>query len=105
MSFRDFPFPDEGPLYPHYRGCLPTLPRSSLIVPASVLTYLQSYARAFDLERHIRFNTPVRRLYLSPDYERRWTIESRRGKETYDFVTVANGHYSDVWVPEIAGLR
>ena len=75
-----------------------------------VLTYLQAYAEAHGLHRNIRFNTTVKRLYLSPSGERRWTIESQSSNNesevsTFDYVCVSNGHYGDVWVPEIPGLK
>lgn len=83
---------------------------------ATVLSYLQSYATHFDLHQYIRFNTKVERLYHTPSSSskppRRWTIGygpfregGSEGLETFDYVTVANGHYSDSWIPPIPGLR
>ncbi|ORY27654.1 hypothetical protein BCR39DRAFT_537734 [Naematelia encephala] len=92
MSFRDFSFPEGTTLFPDQ----PT-----------VLAYLQVYARHFNLLPHIRFNTRVDRLYRADD---RWSIEStsssRSGSELehFDFVSIANGHYSDVWVPPVPDL-
>ena len=75
-----------------------------------VQKYLEDYAHRFDLRRHIRFNTRVERLYQSKDDDGGpWTIESWRvaeeGRvERFDYVCVANGHYSDGWIPDVQGL-
>lgn len=75
-----------------------------------VQKYLEDYADRFDLRRHIRFNTRVERLYQSEDDDGgSWTIESRglaeeSREERFDHVCVANGHYSDGWIPDVQGL-
>ncbi|OCF34111.1 hypothetical protein I316_04059 [Kwoniella heveanensis BCC8398] len=115
MSFRGFPFPDDTPLFPDQ-------PR--------VQAYLEAFADRYNLRQHIRFNTRVERVYLTPNHEqnqcaaegtgqatRRWTIESAsagpgavnqatwlKNKEEFDYVCVSNGHYSDGWIPTTPGL-
>jgi cation diffusion facilitator CzcD-associated flavoprotein CzcO len=84
-------------------------------------SYLELYARTFELYRYIRFGTAVTRLYnANTGSGRRWTVHSRSvsagaadedgGKdgevvEDFDYVCVANGHYTDAWTPEVRGLR
>lgn len=76
-----------------------------------VQKYLEDYATQFDLRRHIRFHSRVERLYQPTDGSSgRWVIESRgidgeEREETFDHVCIANGHYSDGWIPEVPGLR
>ena len=75
-----------------------------------VQKYLEDYADRFDLRRHIRFNTRVERLYQPrTDHKDTWIIESRaiegqNREEVFDHVCVANGHYSDGWIPDVPGL-
>ncbi|WVQ94688.1 hypothetical protein IAU59_001768 [Kwoniella sp. CBS 9459] len=110
MSFRGFPFPEDTPLFPDQ-------PR--------VQAYLEAFADKYNLRKHIRSNTRVERVYLTPDQSpskegtRRWTIESapsvpsandqedeasQRRKEEFDYICVSNGHYSDGWIPSVPGL-
>ncbi|WWC87614.1 uncharacterized protein L201_002504 [Kwoniella dendrophila CBS 6074] len=103
MAFRNFPFPDETPLFPEQ---------------ALIQRYLESYATHYDLRKHIKFSTRVERVYLTSQGEetesgssgRRWTIESHDlkndeiEKEEYDYVVPSNGHYCDGWIPPIRGL-
>ncbi|KAI8514923.1 hypothetical protein Bbelb_075140 [Branchiostoma belcheri] len=80
MSFSDFPFPKDTPPYlPYHR----------------VYTYLQDYARHFDLRKHIRFNTQVSRIQKTEDFDEtgRWevrTVQTGHGdgeqKEIFDAV-------------------
>lgn len=78
------------------------------MIIAGILEYLRLYTDTFDLKRYIRFNTLVTHLYQSGATTRKWTIESiKEGStqdEEFDFVSVSNGHYSDVWIPRIPGL-
>ncbi|KAL7419903.1 monooxygenase [Cryptotrichosporon argae] len=95
MAFRNFPFPNGTSLFPDSQ---------------TVLSYLESYATSLGLTQHIRFNTRVERVARTPGASgRRWTVESvdaagARETETFDYVSVANGHYSDSWIPPIEGL-
>ncbi|KAK4689203.1 hypothetical protein P7C73_g898, partial [Tremellales sp. Uapishka_1] len=79
----------------------------------TVLKYLQEYARDNNLLSYIQFSTCVTRLYHTParaSPSRKWTIESentqtsQKESQEFDYVSVANGHYSDSWIPEIPGL-
>ncbi|KAL1407807.1 monooxygenase [Vanrija albida] len=100
MQYRGFPFPDTAHLFP---------------TSAQVLAYLQSYAEARGLLEHIRFNTRVERLRLTPSAGarrggRRWgitssnTVAGTTAHEEFDYVAVANGHYADGYIPPIEGL-
>jgi dimethylaniline monooxygenase (N-oxide forming) len=77
-AYRDFPFPAESPLYPRHDH---------------VRSYLQAYAKHFDLERHIAFRSPV--IGVEPLGER-WRVRLAQG-EAYDAdaVVVASGHQSE----------
>jgi cation diffusion facilitator CzcD-associated flavoprotein CzcO len=86
-AYAEFPMPRDYPDFPSR---------------AQMLTYLTSYAEAFDLNRHIRFGTTVTRVSpLSPDGLAGWevtTTEPDGSSRTrrYDGVVVANGHH---WSP------
>lgn len=94
MAFRDLPMSSDLLTFP---------------TRAQIQDYLISYARTFDLYRHIKLRTAVRRLYHSSNGKRRWTVEyaSTEGgveKMEVDFVSCANGHYADGWIPPTPGL-
>ncbi|KAK8861227.1 hypothetical protein IAR55_002046 [Kwoniella newhampshirensis] len=98
MSYRGYTFPEGTPTFPDR---------------AMVEQYLQSFAAHYNLLPYIRFNTRVQRLYLTPNQSsksRRWTVESVSSvdnelkSDEFDFVSVANGHYTDGWIPDIEGL-
>lgn len=74
-AYRDFPFPDGGPLYPDHR---------------QVRRYLESYADTFNVRPHIRFNARVDAI--TPEGER-WCVRLHDGSaDTFDAVVVASGH-------------
>ncbi|TBU62697.1 FAD/NAD(P)-binding domain-containing protein [Dichomitus squalens] len=94
MAYTSFPFPAGTTLFP----------------PAStVLKYFEDYAAHFELNEHIRLNTPV--LSITRDHTAgKWTVSVRAPKtsaeETHDFdyVIVANGHYRLPRLPATPGL-
>jgi dimethylaniline monooxygenase (N-oxide forming) len=89
MQFRDFPMPKH---YPDY-------PKHDLIA-----RYFQDYAKAFGLERQIRFETTVERAEPRLEGGFRLTL-SAGAVEDFDALVVANGHHWDPAWPEppIAG--
>jgi cation diffusion facilitator CzcD-associated flavoprotein CzcO len=89
MQFRDFPMPAD---YPDY-------PRHDLIA-----RYFESYASAFDLHRHIRFETSVERAEPRAQGGFQLTLGSGETEE-FDALVVANGHHWDpAWpAPSIPG--
>lgn len=77
-QFSDFPMPDDYPDYPSHQ---------------QVLRYFQNYARHFDLEKYIRFNTAVERAKKLTG--ERWRLELSDGTAPeFDFLLVANGHHA-----------
>jgi thioredoxin reductase len=87
MQFRDFPMPAD---YPDY-------PRHDLIA-----RYFDSYAEAFGLHRHIRFETRVERAEPRADGSGfRLTLGSGEVEE-FDALVVANGHHWDPAWPDPA---
>ncbi|MCB1864482.1 MAG: NAD(P)-binding domain-containing protein [Chromatiales bacterium] len=79
-QFTDFPMPREYPDYPSH---------------ALVLKYLEDYARAFDLHRHIRFETEVRTA--RPLDGGGWSLALNNGDcIECEHLLVANGHH---WAP------
>ncbi|MCB1693029.1 MAG: NAD(P)-binding domain-containing protein [Pseudomonadales bacterium] len=96
MAFMDFPFDargggeDDWPEYPHH-----TLVR----------TYLERFARHFDLAQFIRFGERV--VSVAPDGTR-WRVATQsasgQSADVFDSVVVANGHYSAPRVPDLPGL-
>src|SRR5258706_3040466 len=92
MAYRGFLFPPETLLYP----------------PAStVLAYLRSYAAAYNLYPHIRLNTTVESAVR---VKGKWhvTFSSPSGSSTLmdiDSLVVANGRYSQPYIPSIPWLE
>uniref|UniRef100_A0A8C9F015 Flavin-containing monooxygenase n=1 Tax=Pavo cristatus TaxID=9049 RepID=A0A8C9F015_PAVCR len=90
MCFSDFPIPDDFPNYMHH---------------SKIMEYFRMYARRFDLLRHIRFKTSVRRVAKRPDFATtgRWEVETEsEGKQEsaiFDAVLVCTGHHSDAHLP------
>jgi cation diffusion facilitator CzcD-associated flavoprotein CzcO len=77
-AFSDFPAPAEHPLHP---------------AAEQVRDYLAAYARAFGVERRIRFGCRVR------DVRPGWTVDG----EPFDGVVIASGRFRRPRVPGIAG--
>uniref|UniRef100_A0A8C4TMD9 Flavin-containing monooxygenase n=1 Tax=Erpetoichthys calabaricus TaxID=27687 RepID=A0A8C4TMD9_ERPCA len=91
MCYSDFPFPAHVPNYLHH---------------SKVLEYLHSYARHFDLLRHICFKTLVRSVKKRPDFTRsgQWevvTVNSEGLEESaiFDGVLVCAGHHTYPHLP------
>ena len=86
-AYRDFPMPEDYPDYPSHQ---------------QVLAYFKAYAKKFEVEQHIRFNTRVGSI--EPIADQRWAITTEQGdREEYDFVLVANGHHSVPNHPDLPG--
>ncbi|WP_252739413.1 hypothetical protein, partial [Acinetobacter baumannii] len=73
LSFRDFPMPEEFPDFPHH---------------TQIKQYLDSYAEAFDLLRHIEFETRVAHAQRLADGSWELTLE-RTGSATEGSAAVA----------------
>lgn len=74
-AYRDFPFPEDGPLYPDHR---------------QVRRYLESYAEKFGVKPHIRFNSRV--VDVAPLGER-WRLKLQDGGGgDFDAVVIGSGH-------------
>ena len=84
MQFADFPMPKD---YPDY-------PRHDLIA-----RYFEAYALAFDLHRHIRFETSVQLAEPRPEGGFRLTLSTGETEE-FDALIVANGHHWDPAWPD-----
>lgn len=75
-AYRDFPFPEDGPLYPDHR---------------QVRRYLESYAEKFGVKPHIRFNSKV--TDISPLAGDRWYVTlADGGGGDFDAVVIGSGH-------------
>ena len=77
-AFSDFPAPAEHPLHP---------------AAEQIRAYLEAYARAFDVVRHIRFGTRVD--HVRPG----WTVDG----EPFDAVIVASGRFRKPRLPDVVG--
>ena len=76
-AYRDYPFPEDGPLYPDHR---------------QVRGYLESYAEKFGVKRHIRFNSRV--VDVAPLGEH-WRVKLEDGGGgDFDAVVIGSGHQS-----------
>ncbi|WP_375175361.1 flavin-containing monooxygenase [Pseudooceanicola sp.] len=66
------------------------------------LKYLEDYADAFDIPRHVTFKTRVTAVDPQPDGHYRVTLDSGESR-TYDRVVIGTGHLSDPRFPEFSG--
>ena len=74
-AYKDFPFPDEAPLYPDH---------------VQMTQYLEAYATRFNIVPRIRFRSKVAAVELAGA---KWTVRLADGLEdTFDAVVVASGH-------------
>jgi len=86
-EYLDYPMPDHYPDYPSHQ---------------QLLHYFQSYAKHFDLEQYIQFNTSVKSAIKIAD--EKWEIELSNGeKHQYDYLFIANGHHSVPRMPKFKG--
>nr|XP_054769521.1 dimethylaniline monooxygenase [N-oxide-forming] 2-like [Lytechinus pictus] len=96
MCFSDYPFDPSVP--PYIRG-------------NQVLSYYQGYAKQFDLEPRIRFNTRVIRVEPTKDFDKtgRWHVKSQGpsgevDEEVFDAVMVCSGLHNKSYIPSIPGM-
>jgi len=88
-AFTDFPMPRHWPAYPDHRQCL---------------DYLRSYARHFDLDRHISFGTTVERIEPAGPPTAGWIVHVADGPpRRYAGVVIASGHNHVPRLPAIPG--
>jgi len=81
MNFPDFPFPEKTDAFPSH---------------SVILKYLEEYAKRQNLNENIKFNNPVETCSFD-ESTKSWKIND----ENFDFVVVANGHYTKPSVPEM----
>ena len=90
-AFSDFPMPET---YPHF------------LTHQQYLEYLLSYARHFDLERHITFETSVESVERKGE---KWLVRVRDHHETqeyeFDTVAVCTGLNEEWSFPEIENMQ
>jgi cation diffusion facilitator CzcD-associated flavoprotein CzcO len=76
----------------------------------SILNYLRETARAYDIDRHIRFQQRVRAASWNSE-DCRWTVEVETGAEravyTCDFLYLCSGYYDyeNAYRPTFAGIE
>ena len=89
-SFDDFPMPETYPDYPSHK---------------QLLAYFTSYAKAFNLEPHIRLQSRVERCTRQGDG--RWLVRvSANGTtrdEMFDWLLVCSGHHRQAFIPDNPG--
>ena len=69
---------------------------------AEVLKYLDTYANYHNLRNYIEFENSVKSVEKSRENLKKWKIETERGESgEFDFVIVANGHYSKPYLPDL----
>ena len=99
--FSDFPAPRSFPPFMHNK---------------IYLEYLERYASWFDLKKHIRFNTRVKKVTKALNHEETgmWQVCSQEiasednvvsKVELFDAVMVCNGHHSEPSWPDIPGMN
>jgi cation diffusion facilitator CzcD-associated flavoprotein CzcO len=89
-SFDDFPMPKTYAEFPSHR---------------QLLAYFADYARAFQLEPHVRLGSRVEQCTLGGDG--RWTVRVSANGETrtelFDSLLVCSGHHREAFVPTYPG--
>lgn len=86
-AYRDFPFPEDGPIYPDHN---------------QMAAYLEAYADHFDVRRHIRFHSKV--ASVDTHEAGKWRVCLADGvEETFDAVVVGSGHQGVPSHPPFAG--
>nr|XP_061787028.1 uncharacterized protein LOC133577326 isoform X1 [Nerophis lumbriciformis]XP_061787029.1 uncharacterized protein LOC133577326 isoform X1 [Nerophis lumbriciformis] len=93
MMFPDFPFREQ---------------LSSFLPHQEVRRYLEDYCAHYKIAPHIRLRTAVEavKAVVTPTgatYEVT-SSNGRRRTETFDSVFVCSGHYSDPYIPDVAGV-
>lgn len=77
IEFSDHRLPDSLPQYPHH---------------TELASYFDQYVKRFELDRHLRLHTEVRRARLERGS---WIVELQNGaRHAYEALLVANGHHS-----------
>lgn len=70
-----------------------------------ILNYFESYAKHFQIEAFIKFNTTVEQV--SPTKDNQWLVCYRNElgvhQDVYDYLLVANGHHWDPFIPDYRG--
>ena len=86
MQYPSFPQPESAPAFPHH---------------SDMLAYLDAYAEANDLTRHVRFGAMVE---SAEPADGGWnvTVVGERPRH-FDWLVVAAGHYWQPIVPELSG--
>lgn len=86
MSFSDFRIPDHYPPYMHH---------------TQIIEYFRMYAKHFNLEKYIQFETKVQEVRSTPDHQQtgQWNVIYTHKGETlervFDAVLVCSGHHWD----------
>ncbi len=95
MNYSDQGFPKGSSLFPHH---------------TVVKEYLEQYAH--EIRPFIKLGVQVIDVKAATnDRDTKWIIKTQdilsqqETVETYDAVVVANGHYDDLYVPEIKGIK
>ncbi|KFK40595.1 hypothetical protein AALP_AA2G015900 [Arabis alpina] len=99
MGFRDFPFVPRG----DYES------RDSRRYPShrEVLAYLQDFAREFEIEEMVRFETEVVRV---EPVNGKWKVRSKNSggfseDEIFDAVVVCSGHFVEPNIAQVPGIK
>lgn len=86
--YEGFPFPEGTPLFPSHR---------------QIAAYLDSFADAFGIRPHIRFNCAVESVRpIASAGGRGWTVTAGGVQSDFDDVVVATGHQGTPAHPEFA---
>ncbi|KAH7008341.1 flavin-binding monooxygenase-like-domain-containing protein [Ilyonectria destructans] len=94
-SYTDFPFPDELPVHPQARD---------------IQTYLESYAKHFNLLPHIEFSTTVDRIERD-EAGKKWLVytkDTNTGSQacrSFDRVALATGILNTKHLPKVRGIE
>ena len=75
---------------------IPTESGLSFCSHSEVLQYLKDYAAKFNIDEKVQLNSEVEKLEC---VDNQWQVTSNEKTVKFDFVVVANGHYSKPDIP------
>ena len=84
MGFPNYPFDKHGD--------------PSFIGHREVLEYIQIYAESTNVLPLIKLNSKV--VSISATNDKKWNVKTNTNSYNFDFVIIANGHYTVPYIPD-----
>jgi thioredoxin reductase len=93
MAYKDYPFPEDVPLFPTHQ---------------QILAYIENYSK--DVEQYVTFNEEVISVQYIKETSKwevisRSTIDEAETTDFFDAVAIAVGSYDKPFIPNVSGLK